>query len=57
MGDIPHMLSLPNIEEIQKQTPLQKSNWLKIVICTDLCLTRYITYMHTCKTGLDQIVK
>ena len=29
----------------------------KIVICTELCMTKYISYMHTYKTALDQFVR
>ena len=57
MSDITHLLSSLKSKETQNCLPLQKHNWEKIVICTDLCLTKYITYIYTGKNVLDHMVK
>ena len=42
----------------KKIVPLyRKVLWIKIFIRTELCMTKYITYIHTYKTGLYQLVK
>ena len=56
MVALPPLLSTLNIEETKKNL-CRKIVGRKIVICTELCTTNYITYMHTYKTGLDQLVK
>ena len=51
MGDLPHMFYLINIKESQNNPHFQKSSWEKISICTKLCMTKHITYIHTYKPG------
>ena len=56
MGVLPHMLSTLRSKETRKQHPFAEKE-LKKFIRTELCTTKYMNYMHTYKTGLDQLVK
>ena len=56
MGDLPHLLSSPDIKETQK-TPFVEEEFKKTFICTDFCMTKYITYIPTYKTELNPFVK
>ena len=61
LEEIPHGCSTSSVflakEKGNKKNLCRKVIGSKIVICTQLCMTKYITYMHTYKTRLDQIVK
>ena len=57
MGSIIHLLSALKSNETQNNTYLHKRSWQKIVICKEFCMTNYITYIHTYKTMLYQLVK
>ena len=57
MGYLTHMLSLQG-SKLKKIAPLfRKGIGNKIAIRTELCMTKYIIYIYTYKTGLEQLVK
>ena len=57
MGDLPHLLSSLNSKETKNYLHFQKRNGDKNTHSYILCTTKYITYIYTYKTSLDQIVK
>ena len=55
---LPHLVSLLEGNETQKQPPFcRREVGNKTVIRTDLCMTKYITYIPTYRTKLNQLVK
>ena len=50
MGAIPHILSLIIARKHKNITLCRKLIRRKIVICTDLCLTKHVTYIYQLST-------
>ena len=57
MGALPHLLYSQRSKETQNNTLLKKMNWEQNSHSYRVVHEKYITYIHTYKTGLDQLVK
>ena len=57
MGALPHMLSSKRARRYKNISFQRKGIGIKIVMRTELCMTKNITYIYTYKTGLNILIK